>query len=88
MTTLKKGIIHIKGHMLQQMGDAVMLGRFVAGADPAPDADGGGLDRIHPVGRHAETVGQGGDADGVRGGDFHAANFIQAVRSLRRCDRT
>ena len=48
----------LEGHVLQQMRDAVDLGRLVARADIGPDAEGDGLDRIHPVGGDAKPVGK------------------------------
>ena len=53
----------LEGHMLQQMGDAVDLGRLVARAHIGPDADGGGFDRIHPVAGDPKAVGKPGDLD-------------------------
>ena len=48
----------LEGHVLEEMGDAVDLGRLVPRADIDPDAERGGLDRVHAVGGDAEAVRQ------------------------------
>src|SRR5205814_8531951 len=51
----------LEGHVFQQMGDAVDLGRLIARAHIGPAADRRGLHRIHAVGRDPEPIAEAGD---------------------------
>ena len=53
----------LERHVLEQVRDAGRSRRLVAGAGLDPDADRGGLDPIHRVGRDPQAVGQGRDTD-------------------------
>ena len=55
----------LERHVLEQVGDAVDLGRLVARADIDPDAERGGLQAGHVLADDAQAVGEGGDLDGV-----------------------
>ncbi len=72
----------LEDHVLEEVGDAVGLGGFVAGAGVEPDAHGDRAQGGHAFGEDAEAVGQGGGADvaggrsagsvfGLRDGDGH-----------------
>jgi hypothetical protein len=50
-------------HMLDQMGDAVDGGVFLARAGAKPEPDRGGLDMVDAVRDHAQAVVEGGQAD-------------------------
>ena len=67
----------LEDHVLDEMGDAVDGGGFVAGAAVDPDTHGYGAKVRHALGKDEETVGEGGGADiaevwggGIEGGVF------------------
>ena len=51
----------LERHVLEEMRDAVDLGRLVAGADIDPEAERDRLDRVIAVGDDAQAVGEGGE---------------------------
>ena len=61
----------LERHVLEQVGDAVHLGRLVAGADIDPDAHGQRVDARHGLADDPDAVGQRGQAGFGRG---HAAS--------------
>ena len=46
----------LEDHVLDEMGDAVPLGRFVAGAGLQPDSDGDGTNVRHLLGDYGQAV--------------------------------
>ena len=46
----------LEEHVLHEVGDAPLLGCFVAGSSRQPDADADGADLCHPLGEDAEPV--------------------------------
>ncbi len=48
----------LEHHVLDEMGDAVVLGLLVARAGLDPDPDGDRADVLHLLGDHSQTVGQ------------------------------
>ena len=55
----------LEGHVLEEVGDAVLRRRLVAGAGGDVGAEGDGLDPRHGLGDDGQAVGQAGHADGV-----------------------
>ena len=47
-----------KDHVLDEVGDAVPFGVFVARTGLQPDSDGGGADVLHLLGNDGQPVGQ------------------------------
>jgi hypothetical protein len=45
----------LEGHMLQEMGDAMLVGALIAAATAGPDAERGGLQMRHGIGHNRET---------------------------------
>jgi hypothetical protein len=46
----------LEEHVLHEVGDAALLGRFVAGPAREPDPDADRADLCHPLGEDAEPV--------------------------------
>ena len=55
----------LERHVLEHVGDAIDLGRLVAGADVDPDPQRGGLQARHRFADDAQAIGDGRDFDGV-----------------------
>ena len=53
----------LERHVLEQMRDAVLVGLFVAAADPRPHPERRGLQMRHGVGDHRQAGGKLGDID-------------------------
>ena len=53
----------LEDHVLDEMGDAVQLGDFVARTGAHPDAHGDGADVLHALGEDDETAGEDSTAD-------------------------
>src|SRR5579883_754137 len=53
----------LERHVLQEMSNAVDVGRLVPRSDIDPDAERNRLDRIHPVGHDAKAARQGGEVN-------------------------
>ena len=51
----------LEGHVLEHVGDAVLLDGFGARANADPDADGRRLQPVHGLADDAQTIGQCGD---------------------------
>ena len=58
----------LEGHVLQEVGDAVLLRGFVAGAGGDIGAEGDGLDPVHAFGDDGQAGGQAGELDGIAHG--------------------
>ena len=58
----------LEGHVLQDVGDAVLLGAFVPGAGMDIGADRGGLHAGHGVGNDGQAVGEARQAHGIAHG--------------------
>ncbi len=58
----------LERHVLEHVGNAVDLGRFVARAGADPDADRGGFDLLHAVGRDGDAVGESRDLNRIHAG--------------------
>ena len=54
----RTGARPLEGHVLQEMGDAVLVGPFVPAAGHDPDADTGGFEARHVLGHDPQPVGQ------------------------------
>jgi hypothetical protein len=57
----------LEQHVLDEMGDAAALGRFVPRAARQPDADADRADLRHPLGQNPETVVEHVSDDGCVG---------------------
>jgi hypothetical protein len=53
----------LERHVLEQMRDAVLVGLFVATADPGPHPEGGGFQMRHGIGDDGKAGGKLGDID-------------------------
>src|SRR6266550_422762 len=49
----------LERHVLEKMRDPINLGGLVPGANIDPDAERDRVDRVHAVGGHPQSVGQG-----------------------------
>src|SRR6266550_2159352 len=49
----------LERHVLEKMSDPINLGGLVPGANIDPDAERDRVDRVHAVGGHPQSVGQG-----------------------------
>ena len=69
----------LEGHMFEEMGDAVLLGPFVAAAGIDPDPDRGAFQPLHRFDDDAHAIGQG------MGFDAHARrrSLIRVCRAAR-----
>ena len=54
-------VTHLEGHVLEEVGDAIVALGLVAGAGVDPETDGGG-GRARVLGSHAQAAVQHGDA--------------------------
>ena len=86
----------LEGHVLEEMRDAVDLGRLVAGADIDPDAERDGVDGVDAVGGDPQAVRQGGERGRscrprlgrarrawARTKPRHRADIVRQARSIR-----